>query len=121
MLYPSDQLDDFIPVQYVNMNTYEVWDTQFIPVNISGIVCINDIANSGITLFPNPATDIITLSGMGNHETQIVIKNQIGQIIKTYSNNTKTLQISCKDLSAGYYDVILTHEDQSYSIPFVKQ
>ena len=120
MLYPSDQLDDFIPVQYVNMNTYEVWNTQYIPVNISGIVSINDITNSGITLYPNPATDMITIAGLEN-DAEIIIQNQIGQTINTFSIISANFQISSKDLPSGYYELIIRTEGETYSFPFVKQ
>ncbi|MFI5171505.1 MAG: T9SS type A sorting domain-containing protein, partial [Chitinophagales bacterium] len=120
MLFPTDQLEDFIPVQYVNMNTYEVWDTQYIPVNISGIVGINETNNLGILLFPNPADDVITITGLDN-AVEIIIQNQVGQIIKIFSNVSENLQISLKDFPAGYYEVVVTQGEKIRSFPFVKQ
>lgn len=56
MLTPSIETDDSIQVSYVNMNTYQSWDVEQVPVSINGVIGIEPLETSGlsVSVFPNP-------------------------------------------------------------------
>jgi transforming growth factor-beta-induced protein len=71
-----------------------------------------DLKDLGISVFPNPASDIISLRGLdGNNIQKITISNNLGQVVKTISNPTNDY-INVTDLKGGYY--ILTLESLDF-------
>lgn len=60
-----------------------------------------DENNSQLSLFPNPATDAVTIQCEGLQ--QVTIFNSIGQILFTTEANGNQLLIDLSDFPAGYY------------------
>lgn len=68
--------------------------------NITGTtLSINDFDFSTVSVYPNPTSNLITISGLNNIE-QITIHNMLGQLVKNVKN-TNTVDIS--DLENGIY------------------
>jgi len=57
--------------------------------------------NTGITIYPNPATDNLTIET--HDKATIEILNIEGEIIKTVKNNGKETAIDLRNLSSGIY------------------
>lgn len=63
-----------------------------------------------LTLYPNPAKDIITINSYDNEKSRIAINDITGRMI--YSNAiTNQIQISVNEWQAGMYFVHLLHDD----------
>jgi hypothetical protein len=102
------------------MNTDSVWNTQQVPVNISGFFAVNDLADENmISIYPNPvrmdsygAISQINIRYQGKEKTSNVdvsIINSLGQLVmqesKQSTNNSFSLDVS--SLSSGLYFIKL--------------
>ena len=65
---------------------------------------IAETENASITLYPNPASDKVTLEGVGN-EANIFIINAMGKVVRRLENAGGTLTFSVGDLPKGIYFV----------------
>jgi len=62
-----------------------------------------DISKSKISVYPNPATDLIKIENLKPNASLELIDSS-GKLIKSVSNNkTSTTEINIKDLSSGIY------------------
>lgn len=73
------------------------------------------VKTKSVTLYPNPATDVIHLDGAGN--SNFVIYNAVGQVVK--SGEIKSGEIVVNELVKGQY--ILKLKDQEKAIKFIKK
>jgi len=81
---------------------------------------INELNNSfNISVYPNPANDIITILIPQNATIEII--NIEGEIIKTINNNDKEIQIDLKNLSSGIYIIKAITENGIITKKFIKQ
>ena len=77
---------------------------------------IGNSINKSISLYPNPANNIIYLSGVENETVEIY--NIFGQSVKTVNNYNSNTEINISDLSKGVY---LIKIDNSQSLRFIKK
>ena len=85
----------------IYMDSLSTWFTDIVED------CGNSIAeaeNASITLYPNPASDKVTLEGVGN-EANIFIINAMGKVVRRLENAGGTLTFSVGDLPKGIYFV----------------
>ncbi|MBO4738459.1 MAG: leucine-rich repeat domain-containing protein, partial [Bacteroidales bacterium] len=61
-------------------------------------------ANNAVRIYPNPAKNQITISGL-EQPTAIQIVNAMGQTIKRFNNISESIVINIQDLSKGMYFV----------------
>ncbi len=74
----------------------------------------SDLAEIGLKVFPNPAGDLITISGLEN-DVDYRIYNMIGQSIRI--GRTSSAQVPVVDLEPGYYLLRIAER----STKFIKQ
>ena len=61
---------------------------------------LNDIAqNNSITIYPNPASDFVTIEGKG----EVTITNSLGQVVKEIKDNNTYRTLNIKDFERGVY------------------
>jgi plastocyanin len=117
MLQANSQLIDSIAVNYINMNTQQVWETEYVPVTISGFIGIDDIGTSAsqFTVFPNPANEYIEVTAKNESIKKIAIYNTIGQLMfeQTISGSSHKLKVNTSDLPSGVYYIML--DGKTYS------
>jgi hypothetical protein len=75
---------------------------------------VNNTVN--VSLYPNPATDVLNVSGVEN-VTSLVINDINGRTIKTVNNITS---INVSDLNAGVYFINITTENGNVTKKFMK-
>ncbi|WP_340153006.1 reprolysin-like metallopeptidase [uncultured Marivirga sp.] len=75
----------------------------------NGVLSVRDEWKSKITLFPNPAQQIVNLKNESQYEIEkIQIRNSLGQKIRDVKFNDATeLEISIQDLNSGIYFIYL--------------
>ena len=74
---------------------------------------VNDIISQKISLFPNPATNVVTITNSENMlVNQVVVYDTTGKQISTQNFNTQaTIQLNVEHLASGTYMLhITTHE-----------
>lgn len=83
-----------------------------------------DVMPTEITVFPNPATEEITVSGLkGQTEYDVSVINGMGLTVSKYQDHSNLLgecSISVADLPAGIYFVRMTSPTDSAVVRFVK-
>ena len=65
---------------------------------------IAEVESASITLYPNPASEKVTLEGIGN-ETNVFVINTMGKIVKRLENTSGSVIFSVADLPEGIYFV----------------
>jgi len=86
-------------------------------VNISNVTGISEI-ESDLTIYPNPATDNMTISTSENVQ-RVEIFNMQGQLVKAESGNVTS--ISVKDLANGMYTLKLTTDNGTSMHKIIKK
>ena len=82
---------------------------------VNGIAEINK-ANSGYTLFPNPAKDNLFVSGSYEGNKIISVSNIIGEVVFATIQNKKEMMINTSQLENGVYFVTIKEQDGSRPI-----
>ncbi|MEO0310728.1 MAG: hypothetical protein RIQ89_385 [Bacteroidota bacterium] len=78
--------------------------TNVINVLLTGI---NNPLAFGISVFPNPANESITINSLHEMIEQVLISNPLGQFIKTSNGGRHQHTISTTDISSGVYTVTI--------------
>jgi hypothetical protein len=74
--------------------------------------------NNSLTIFPNPANNVINISGLAKQKQIISITNVLGKCVKLIeTNNANDLSIDLKELTTGMY--FINYNNQSYK--FIKE
>jgi len=68
-----------------------------------------------ISLYPNPATDMVTLAGVAQGD-EIMIHNISGKVIKTWRCKSEKAVFSVEELKAGYYNITVGHKTKKILI-----
>lgn len=89
----------------VTMNTYHV--------NTSVASGLYDIADASVNSYPNPATDLLTITNTANSQVSIV--NMQGKIIKSSLANTSSITMDVSDIEAGIYMVKIQSKQKTIS------
>lgn len=106
---PSFGINDF------NVSTYH---TNSITLGIS-----NNITNNTLSLFPNPVSDKLYISGLKNQTYDIHIYNIVGEENKHLfidNSNNSNLSIDVSDLSNGIYFIQISNNSTSQILKFIK-
>ena len=62
------------------------------------------IGNDDVAIYPNPANDVLNVR-LGDNETDVVIYNSLGQVVRRYEMMSGDVQLHIADLKAGLYFV----------------
>ncbi len=68
------------------------------------ITDVETVAEREVSVYPNPATDVINIE-LGENESDVVIYNSLGQVVKRLAGMTGTVQVNVADLNEGMYFV----------------
>ena len=62
------------------------------------------VEKQNVTVYPNPANDVLNIE-LGDNQTDVMICNSLGQVMRRYENVSGDMQINVEDLNAGMYFV----------------
>lgn len=74
---------------------------------------------TNVSIFPNPATDVVYIKGLRNDLKSIELFNMAGQKVLSATNNLETINVA--NLEAGVYFVKLNTEAASKTIKLTKK
>lgn len=99
---------------------------KYTPVNLffKTKVNINNISNenTNLSLFPNPSSDFIHITGLKSGKAVIQIINNAGKIVKAVNFENEGLKIiNIQNLPSGIYYVQVEQNNEVKSLKFVKQ
>lgn len=119
MLNATTQYTGTVNVEYLDMNTDLVWNTQKIPININGFISVKeyDKLNSQVNVYPNPASNMlnVVLKSTEFSYPGYSIINSLGQVIKQekLNNNNNSFYIDVNHLENGIYFIKFTNKNGS--------
>ncbi|MBQ5857056.1 MAG: M28 family peptidase [Bacteroidales bacterium] len=123
-IYPFEDKDNFSPYIHTledvigtSVNSFEQ-SQRFTQMNIACVATLATLSTENIieneydnvTVFPNPAKNILTLTADTEGMKNVKIVNSLGQIVKEFSFETKTT-VDIKDLNNGVYFVKILGEN----------
>ncbi len=119
MIQPNIQTTGFVTLQYIDMNTGNITFTNYVPVNINGVIGIkeNKKVSGLISIYPNPVSGVLYLeSDLKVQEIEVL--SLLGQtVIKTFGKK----EVEVSQLSAGLYVIKITlPDDKIYFSKFIK-
>lgn len=85
---------------------------------LTNVSSVDKVESKSISLYPNPATDYVTVEGLRNDALHISIYNIAGQEVKSLSNTQK---IDVSDLPSGIYSVLIKADNNNYSKKLIKR
>ena len=91
-----------IPHAQTCASSWGLWDGNWVPLGNS------EAAVANVNLYPNPAKDIVTISGL-NGISNVMIYDALGRMVMNTSINTNTVDVS--ELVAGYYNVVIENAE----------
>lgn len=100
-----DGQDIYIAVVYVGEDTFAFMTDNMV---LTTMVGVEDNITQDIHVYPNPASDIITVKNAENSD--ITVLNMIGEIVMTVENANATENIEVSKLPVGNYIVKVNQE-----------
>ena len=95
-----------VDIYVYDINDYNVGDTVTFTFTHVSSVGVGENVLADLTIYPNPATDAVTIGNISPEITQLQVMNVVGEVVKNISltgKNTETLDVS--DYPAGIYFV----------------
>jgi hypothetical protein len=83
-------------------------------------VGIDELELRTISVYPNPATDVLYIN-LSSSIYSIAVTNVIGEIVLKLENKSNTTSLSLSELKQGIYSLLVTSNDKQKQIKFVKQ
>jgi len=100
LLKSAVEFSDSISVDYFNLNTQNIENTQMIPVNVSGSVSVAEAFVSELSIYPNPVNDKLFLS---NFTGEFLIHDVTGKSVIQGSISSTNSSVDVSELSKGIY------------------
>lgn len=104
----SEYANQNIHIAFVHNQSTDVFVIKIDDVKIDGLVQIESANSNTCRIFPNPATDLITVTNA--KDANITIMNIVGEIVKTIENASANQTIEMSELSNGTYFVKVNQE-----------
>lgn len=120
--FTINQLPGLAPGTEIH-NTADIYFDYNAPITTNTVISIIEYpasvpafdAQANIRLFPNPASEYLTLVNSGTENMYIHFYDVSGKCLKTVNGNG-TMQLPVYDLPAGFY--MLTVQSETYSLPY---
>ncbi len=98
---------------------YSEWVKLMLQGNLLSV--FEDLTAKKMKVFPNPASDNITISYPVRIKKTLELYNATGTLILKRDMNDESIDISLKDLSKGIYVVRIAYNDQQFIKAIIKQ
>lgn len=117
------EYEDNSPLQGVNYYRLLIKDFNS-SVNFSSVRSANFSKNTGLILYPSPASNQIFISGSADKEVMVLIKNDMGHSVKNFKMSGLELSSVGIDISAlhpGAYNIQIKGDSDAKMMKFIKQ
>ncbi|MNK10885.1 hypothetical protein D3C87_289180 [compost metagenome] len=105
---------------YASQTIYGIESTNRLAVTVLKTLGINDNQFTGMTYYPNPIKDVLTIVNNNDIET-VNIVNMLGQTILNKQINNSTAQMDLSSLQSGVYIVNITSGGKNKTIKVIKE
>ena len=87
----------------------------------NGSVGVNELQPLSVSVFPNPANDVVYVMTGSNNEYSITVSNLLGENVLQEENRSSTATLLLHDLKSGIYILTITCANKQQQLKFVKQ
>lgn len=119
LLRPKTEFMDNIEVEYFNLNTQGIRNTQQAPVVFSGFLSApKQKTKAEIVLYPNPSKHTVYFKGLSEikEDVDIEIADLSGRVVKTFKfRPSSSHEININGLAKGIYLVKINAQSYSYT------
>jgi hypothetical protein len=84
------------------------------------LVSTSMISSETVKIFPNPASDMVTISNIGSDTSEIYVEDALGRRVKSLNINSDNAQINISDLDKGIYLIKLIRNSQTKVFKIIK-
>ena len=102
------------PNQWITNGNGTVTEDPTLSVNFYG-------KKKGLTIFPNPTKNSISISGLDNNTHKVEIYNTSGQLVKSVSVNSNFVKIDIQSFSSGVYFVKVKSDAGEFEQRIIKE
>jgi hypothetical protein len=90
---------------------------------IVGTAGLIDAVINPIEVYPNPASDKVTISGLNNQMkiNGVKITNMEGKVIRTVDVTSPSVDVELSGVENGIYFVVVEHANGTETVKFVKE
>ncbi len=120
MLNNDYNLTDLNEIELQNIDSLDNAVLGKVILSYTTSVGVEDVTVVAATIYPNPASDAITVTLNNNDNATLEIVDMLGNVVKT-ANMNAFINLTISDLNAGVYIVKLTVENQEYTSRIVKK
>jgi len=76
-------------------------------INVTGINLIGNPAASSLSVYPNPATEVLFIEPGNGIPEMVLVYNSLGELVKQINPSPGIIKMDIKDMSSGIYSVIV--------------
>jgi FtsP/CotA-like multicopper oxidase with cupredoxin domain len=123
LLESSTLFTDSIQVDYFSLNTGEVWNTQYVDVDVDGFLNIETLDETSLKVYPNPTNGslVVNLPSSGGTTKTVTVVNLIGELIMTQKFTGEEHTIDLINLQTGTYLLEILHDENKYVQKIIKR
>lgn len=103
---------------HVEAVDFEQTETEIKPKNTTGIAKISE--KDGLSIYPNPAKNALNVENRNGSFNQVKVTNALGQVIKEVNLEKGVNKIDVSEMNSGIYYLLISGNDSSRSMKFVK-
>jgi hypothetical protein len=86
----------------------------------SDVLSVNDVNMINVSIYPNPTSNNINIQSE-EQITNVVIYNTLGQTVRNVSPDATNFSVDTSNLDAGAYFAVLSTENASKTVKFIKK
>lgn len=90
-------------------------------VSVSEFVGLNELANDGIVVYPNPVVDFLALEAKKNNVTGAVLIDASGRMISELTQTNNTFTADMRTLAKGVYQLVISTTEGTLVTSVAKQ
>lgn len=94
--------------------------SNFVPVNVFITVGFNELSAEGISVYPNPANDLVTVKTTTGKASMVTIFDAMSRIVKQQVVSNTETNVSLDGLAAGVYQLQLQKDGKTHNMKLVK-
>ncbi len=114
----NSEFTDSIVIEYFDLNTGLVENTQYLKVTIEGTFGLGELDHNTIMVYPNPASDLITVELPFNSSQlkEVYLIDAFGKRTHIdWQNNANQINMDISNISGGIYLLTVIDHQKSYT------